>query len=307
MTDSIRTESLTKYYGAVVGIETLDLRVLAGEVYGFLGPNGSGKTTTIRLLLDLLRPTRGRALIHGRDARTESLASRAGIGYLPAEMPLYPDMSGRGFLDFLAALQKDPVEPDVRQRLLARFGIGEVDLRRRLGDLSHGMKRKFGIIQALMGRPRLLVLDEPTSGLDPLMIEAFAETISELKREGRTTVFLSSHVLSEVERLCDRIGIIRRGRLVRETSLAELRRDMPRRVRITFAGPAPPLPAGQEPRSTGASPERQAVGPDHTWNLDWRGPLGDLLATIDPGTIADIEIEPFKLEDYVLGVYSEDA
>lgn len=299
MTDAIRTESLTKYYGRVVGVESLDLCVSPGEVYGFLGPNGSGKTTTIRLLLDLLRPTRGRALIDGRDARTDSLAVRASVGYLPAEMPLYPEMSGQAFLDFLATLQGAPIDPDWRRRLFARFAIGDLDLRRRLGHLSHGMKRKFGIIQALMGRPRVLILDEPTSGLDPLMIEAFAETVAELKREGRTTVFLSSHVLSEVERLCDRIGIIRRGRLARETSLAELRREMPRRVRITFAGAAPPVPvvAGRNfiPIDT------------NTWTVEWRGPLGGLFAAIDGTTITDIDIEPFKLEEYVLGVYSEDA
>jgi ABC-2 type transport system ATP-binding protein len=282
MTDAIRTESLTKYYGAVVGIEALDLRVAPGEVYGFLGPNGSGKTTTIRLLLDLLRPTRGRALIHGRDVRSDSLSVRAGIGYLPAEMALYEEMSGRAFLGFLAALQPAGVDRNWLRRLYSRFAVGEVDLRRRLGDLSHGMKRKFGIIQALMGRPRVLILDEPTSGLDPLMIEAFAETIAEIKAGSQTTVFLSSHVLSEVERLCDRIGIIRRGTLVRETSLADLRRDMPRRVRITLRDAAPRL-------------------------LEWRGPLGGLLATLDTASITDIEIEPFRLEEYVLGVYAEDA
>jgi ABC-2 type transport system ATP-binding protein len=282
MTEAIRTESLTKYYGAVVGVEALDLRVAPGEVYGFLGPNGAGKTTTIRLLLDLLRPTSGRALIHGRDARADSLAVRTGVGYLPAEMPLYGEMTGRAFLDFLAALQPGGIDRDWLRQLCSRFAIGDVDLRRRLGDLSHGMKRKFGIIQALMGRPPLLILDEPTSGLDPLMIEAFAATIAEIKSAGQATVFLSSHVLSEVERLCDRIGVIRRGRLVRETSLSDLRRDMPRRVRIAFRD-------GTARR------------------VDWRGPLGGLLATLDATTIADIEIEPFKLEDYVLGVYSEDA
>jgi ABC-2 type transport system ATP-binding protein len=282
MTEAIRTEGLTKYYGAVVGVEALDLRVLPGEVYGFLGPNGAGKTTTIRLLLDLLRPTSGRALIHGRDTRADSLAVRAGVGYLPAEMPLYGDMTGRAFLDFLAALQPAGIDRDWLRQLFSRFAIGDVDLRRRLADLSHGMKRKFGIIQALMGRPRVLILDEPTSGLDPLMIEAFAATIAEIKSAGEATVFLSSHVLSEVERLCDRIGIIRRGRLVRETSLSDLRRDMPRRVRITFQDGA-------------------------ARRVDWRGPLGGLLATLDTARIADIEIEPFKLEEYVLGVYSEDA
>ena len=303
MTDAIRTESLTKYYGAVVGVERLDLRVAPGEIYGFLGPNGAGKTTTIRLLLDLLRPTRGRALINGRDPRNDSRAVRAQVGYLPAEMPLYTEMTGRGFLDFLAALQSRPVDPTWRQRLCARFAVGDVDLRRRLGVLSHGMKRKFGIIQALMGRAPLLILDEPTAGLDPLMIEAFAETVAELKHEGNTTIFLSSHVLSEVERLCDRIGIIRRGAIVRETSLSELRRDMPRRIRVTFTGAAPPLPS----QFASAASQRDVSPDNNHWVLDWRGHVGDLLAAAGTSQIADIEIDPFKLEDYVLGVYSEDA
>ena len=299
MTDAIRTESLTKYYGRVVGVESLDLRIDAGEVYGFLGPNGAGKTTTLRLLLDLLRPTRGRAFVNGLDTRTDSRAVRAQVGYLPAETPLYPEMSGRAYLRFLSALQGGPVDGAWLRHLCVRFAIGDVDLERRLGDLSHGMKRKFGIVQALMGRARVLILDEPTSGLDPLMIEAFAETVAQLKAAGQATIFLSSHVLSEVERLCDRIGIIRRGTLARETSLAQLRREMPRHVRLSFTGPAP-LPPAHLVDAVRARHER-------SWDVEWRGPLGALLASIPTGEIADVEIEAFKLEEYVLGAYAEGA
>jgi ABC-2 type transport system ATP-binding protein len=158
------------------------------------------------------------------------------------------------------------------------------------------MKRKFGIIQALMGRPPLLILDEPTSGLDPLMIEAFAETVQELKSEGRTTIFLSSHVLSEVERLCDRVGIIRRGTLARQTSIADVRRDTPRRVRVFFDGPAPPPPQQL------AAAVRRSDG--RHWDLEWQGPLGGALEALRGLNVADIEIEPFKLDDYVLQVYA---
>ena len=297
MADAIRTESLTKHYGPVVALESLDLTVATGEVYGFLGPNGSGKTTTIRILLDLVRATRGHAFVDGLDSKAASLAVRARVGYLPAEMPLYQEMSGGAYLDFLSRLQAAPVDGGFRNRLLARFAVSERDLRRRLDHLSHGMKRKFGIIQALMGQPRLLILDEPTSGLDPLMIEAFAETIHELKTEGGTTVFLSSHVLSEVERLCDRVGIIRHGRLVRETSIADLRRDTPRRIRVFFDGPAPAPP----PALTAAIRRHDP----RAWELDWQGPLGTALDALRGLGVSDIEIEPFRLDDYVLRLYSE--
>ena len=298
MTDAIRTEALTKYFGAVVGVEDLTMRVGRGEVYGFLGPNGAGKTTTIRLLLDLVRPTSGRALVEGHDCRSESRRVRALVGYLPGEMPVYPEMTGDGYLRFLLALTPE-ANADALPALFNRFDVSAVDRRRRMRDLSHGMKRKFGIIQALMSRPAVLILDEPTSGLDPLMIEAFAETIREIQREGRTTVFLSSHILSEVERLCDRVGLIRRGHLAREATLADLRRELPRRVRITFSHRAPATaPPALAPAIVGRSPNH--------WLLEWRGALGDALRAIDASQIADVEIEPFKLEDYVLGLYSGD-
>jgi ABC-2 type transport system ATP-binding protein len=294
--DAIRVEALTKYYGPVVALEALSLSVAPGEVYGFLGPNGSGKTTTIRILLDLVRATSGHAFVDGLDSRAASLQVRERVGYLPAEMPLYRELTGESYLRFLSALQPRPVDASYRRQLLSRFDVSDVDLRRRLDRLSHGMKRKFGIVQALMGRPRLLILDEPTSGLDPLMIEAFAETVHDLKAAGNTTVFLSSHVLSEVERLCDRIGIIRRGRLIRATSLADLRRETPRRIRVFFDGAAPPPPPGLA---------GTAVRQSQHWDLEWHGPLGPVLEAMRGLSVVDVEIEPFKLEDYVLNGYSD--
>ena len=199
----IKIDGLTKDYGRVRGLDSLTLHAQEGEVLGFLGPNGSGKTTTIRLLLDLIRPTRGSASVGGFDCQKQSLGARRLIGYLPGEMPVYPELTGEAYLSYLGRLGADPPDPDTVLRLLSRFEIDASGRKRRMRELSHGMKRKFGIVSALMARPRVAILDEPTSGLDPLMIEAFAETLSELKREGRTTVFLSSHVLSEVERTCD--------------------------------------------------------------------------------------------------------
>ena len=295
--EAIRTEALTKYYGPVVGVEELALAVTPGEVFGFLGPNGAGKTTTIRLLLDLLRPSRGRASVLGFDCQRQSRQARAQIGYLPGDLPIYPDLTARGQIDYLARLGPRPVSPEYLARLLRRFEVSELDLGRRLRDQSHGMKRKVGIIQALMGEAPLLILDEPTTGLDPLMIEAFLETVDELRRGGRTTVFLSSHVLAEVERVCDRIGLIRSGRLVAVREVQELRGLSPRRVTIDFAqdvnGHLPALP---QATLVSSGPRR--------WVLDVRGPLGAVLASVSHLPIHDVQVEPFKLEDYVLRLYA---
>lgn len=222
MAHAIETDHLTKFYGRVVGIDEVTFAVQEGEIFGFLGPNGSGKTTTIRVLLDLVRPTSGRARIFGADSRRDGRKARGLLGYLPGELPVYPELTGERYLDYLRTVGQRTVEPVFLEGLLRRFDVSRVDLRRPMRDYSHGMKRKLGIIQAMMTDPPLLVLDEPTNGLDPLMIEAFAETIHELKHRGRT-VFLSSHVLSEVERTCDRVGLVRRGKLIAVRPLADFR------------------------------------------------------------------------------------
>jgi beta-exotoxin I transport system ATP-binding protein len=192
-TAAIETRGLTKYYGPVVGLENLSLEVGQGEVFGFLGANGAGKTTTIRMLLDLVRPTSGTASILGFDCHRQGLEARRRIGYLPGEMPIYPELTGGRYLRFLASLGDRRPAPARIEFLLRRFDVSDLDLNRRMRDYSHGMKRKLGLIQALMTEPRVLILDEPTSGLDPLMIEAFSETIDELARSGHTTIFLSAH------------------------------------------------------------------------------------------------------------------
>src|SRR5258708_16141687 len=229
---AIQTDGLTKYYGAVVGIENLSLEVARGEVYGFLGANGAGKTTTIRLLLDLLRPSRGRATILGVDCHRDSLAARRLVGYLPGDLPIYPDLSARDYLGYLARLDGRPVPPEYLRHLLKRFDVSDVDERRRLRDQSHGMKQKIGVVQALMARPAVAILDEPTAGLDPMMVQAFRETVAELRQGGKTNVFLSSHVLAEVESTCDRIGLVRGGRLVTPRTIQDIQRDPPRPVTL---------------------------------------------------------------------------
>jgi ABC-2 type transport system ATP-binding protein len=278
---AIRIEGLTKYYGPVVGIEDLTLDIAPGEVFGFLGANGAGKTTTIRLLLDLLRPTRGRASVLGVDCHRDSLKARRKIGYLPGELPIYRDLSAAGYLEYLARLDSRPVPPDYLRQLLRRFDVSDIDAKRPLRVQSHGMKQKIGIIQALMTRAPVVILDEPTSGLDPLMAQAFRDTIAELRRRGDTTVFLSSHVLTEVEATCERIGLIRGGRIVTSGTIEDLKRAATRRVTVTFADGTAPLVT------------------------DVRGPLGPLLASLHGRPIHDVTVEPFKLEDYVARFYAE--
>ena len=212
-------------------------------------------------------------------------------------MPIYPELTGAEYIAFLARLSGSPKPPRL-EPLLRRFNVSDLDLRRRMRDYSQGMKRKLGVVQALMTHAPVLILDEPTSGLDPLMIEAFAETVDELAREGQTTVFLSSHVLSEVERTCPRIGLIRNGRLVAIHTIRELRAATPRRVTVVFAqcvdGPAPSIPGAV---FLSREPQR--------WVVEVTGPLGDLVGQLSHLPVSDIDVAPFALEDAVLRLYGE--
>jgi ABC-2 type transport system ATP-binding protein len=233
-TAAIETERLTKFYGAHRGIEDVTLRVEPGEVFGFLGPNGAGKTTTIRTLLDLLHPTRGSARVLGLDSHRDSVAIRARLGNLPGDFGYGKRASGREAIALLARLRGVTDLAPVEQ-LARRF---RADLERPLGQLSRGNRQKVGLILAVFHRPELLILDEPTSGLDPLMQEEFLALVRE-ERERGCAVFVSSHELDEVERVCDRVGIIRDGRMVAVERVADLltktqRRD---RVEVEFADP----------------------------------------------------------------------
>jgi ABC-2 type transport system ATP-binding protein len=232
MADAVLTEKLTKPYGERRGVFDLDLRVEAGEIFGFLGPNGAGKTTTIRLLLDLIRPTAGRALVFGRDCRRDASEVHRLTGYLPGEFALDSKLTGRQLLTYLANLRGgvDWAHVDTIAKRL------ELDLDRPFGQYSRGNKQKVGLAQAFMHRPPLLILDEPTGGLDPLN----QETVLELVREARTngaTVFFSSHILSDVEAVCDRAAFIRDGRLVRVGAVQELVHSKGHRVEAECAIP----------------------------------------------------------------------
>ncbi|HUS16469.1 MAG TPA: ABC transporter ATP-binding protein [Chloroflexia bacterium] len=229
---AIETEGLTKFYGTGRGILDLDLRVERGEIFGFLGPNGAGKTTTIRLLMDLIRPTGGRARVFGHDAQTDSVAVRALSGYLPGEMALWPGLTGLQTLTYLGNL-RGGVPPATIAALAERL---DLDLTKKFREYSRGNKQKVGLVQAFMHRPRLLILDEPTTGLDPLNQQEFYRLVAEARAAG-ATVFLSSHILSEVEHIGDRVGIVRDGRLVRVASVREVMAEKRHRVSITFATP----------------------------------------------------------------------
>ena len=230
---AIKTAGLTKFYGSQRGIEDLDLHVERGEVFGYLGPNGAGKTTTIRLLLDLIRPTRGSATIAGLDARAQSVEARRLTGYLPGELRPPGHSTAIGFLTHLGRL-RGGVERRAIEELAARL---ELELERRIGDLSKGNKQKVGIVAAFMHDPELLILDEPTSGLDPIRQEDVLDLVRERAAAGRT-VFLSSHELDQVEHVAERVGIVRDGRLVAVDSIAALKERAIRRVEVRLAGPA---------------------------------------------------------------------
>ncbi len=232
---AIQTERLTKSYGTARGIIDLDLTILEGEVFGFLGPNGAGKTTTIRLLMDLIRPTSGHASIFGKDAHKESVAIKAFTGYLPGELALWNNLTGRQILTYLANL-RGGVDPHAIQSLAARL---QLDPGKKFREYSKGNKQKVGLVQAFMHQPRLLILDEPTAGLDPLNQQEFFKMLSEAHARG-ATVFLSSHVLSEVEHTSDRVGIIREGRLVRVAPVRDIVAEKRYHVALTLGLPVTP-------------------------------------------------------------------
>lgn len=292
----ILVNGVSKRYKSVTALDALDLEVRPGDMYGFLGPNGSGKTTAIRILLGFVRPSGGRARVFGLDPWKSPAASWRQVGYLPGELGFYDEMRGIDFLGHLGAFSG--VDIDYRARVLDRLGLGEKELGRRIGQYSKGMKQKLALVQCMQHRPRLLILDEPTSGLDPLVQTALFEVLNGARADG-ATVFFSSHVLSEVEEHCDRVGLIRAGRLIAESSMADLRRSAARRVRLRFSGTAPD---GLD-RVPGVIELRRS---DPTWSFKVQGDLGPLIKAIAGYGVADIVIEPVSLEDVFFSLYQDE-
>ncbi len=293
----LQAESLTKHYGDVQALVDLNLEVYAGEVFGFLGPNGAGKTTAIRVFMDEIRPTTGRITIFGMDARKKSVEIRRRIGYLPGELALYPNLTGRDTLTYFANLRGGVDWAYVEQladRLVA-------DLSKKVGDLSSGNRQKVGLIQAFMNKPDLLIMDEPSSGLDPLMQREFQSMLREIIAEGRT-VFLSSHTLSEVQRVAERVGIIRHGRLVAVESVHDFRSKSIRRVELEFRSPVAASVFAAVPGV------RDVLSQNHRIVLSYDGKMDVLLRTVaDRYDLVDITTQEADLEEVFLAYYRDEA
>ena len=291
----ITTSDLTKYYGPVRGIDGVNLEVRQGEVFGFLGPNGAGKTTTIRILLDMVRPTRGTAQVFGLDVRRDSVQLRRRLGNLQGEVALFDTLRGMAVLNLLGSF-RGPTGTARMAQLAERL---DLDLSRTVRTYSHGMRQKLAIIQAFMHDPELLILDEPSSGLDPLMQREFYNLVLEEKARGKT-VFLSSHILPEVERVCDRVGIIREGRLVAVEEVESLKRRKRRKMEIVLREEPSDamlhLPGAQLIRRDGLTLEYQVSGD-----------IGPLLTEVAKLPVQDIVFPEPTLEDAFMDFYQPQA
>jgi ABC-2 type transport system ATP-binding protein len=290
VSNAVSTESLSKYYGRVLALDGLDLDVPCGEVFGFLGPNGAGKSTTIRLVLGLARPTSGRASVFGQDARDVAVTHRH-LAYVPADVALWPQLTGAEILELLARTGPG-TDRSYRDELVRRF---DIDLSKPGGTYSTGNRQKVALVAAFATRAPLLVLDEPTSGLDPLMEREFRRAVGEARDRGQT-VFLSSHQLSEVEAVCDKVAILRAGRLVDVAAVAELRRLHRTEVTVSFAGAPPDL-------SRVAAVEAVEVTGPVSLRFTLTGPPGAALKALSAADVTSLAVREPSLEEIFLGYY----
>jgi ABC-2 type transport system ATP-binding protein len=298
LSNPITVDHLTRSYGKRRGVIDLTFEVRKGEIFGFLGPNGAGKTTTIRQLMGLLRPTSGSARVFGRDCWSDSAAVKALVGFLPGDLHLYEHMTGQEFLDFFAAFR--PQEDPRRHHTLAERL--DLDLTPRIKHLSKGNRQKLAIVQALMHDAPLLILDEPSSGLDPLMQINFLELLKEEQGQGKT-IFLSSHLLPEVERIADRVAIVREGRLVAVEEVARLKAKRERQMELTLHDPVPVERFAAVPGVRVLSTEQG----DRHLHLAVRGTLGPLLRLLGELPVDDLIFSPPDLESVFLQYYGPEA
>jgi len=292
---AIRARALTKRYGKSRGIEGLDLEVRSGEIFGFIGPNGAGKTTTIRTLLNLIFPTSGTAEVFGMDVVKRTREIKREIGYVPADVKYYPGMTVRELLAYSAAFH-GPGKAGGVEELTERLGL---DMGRRIDELSTGNAKKVAIVQSLLHRPRLLILDEPTNGLDPLVQKTFYDLLVEENAAG-ATIFFSSHVLSEVERLCRRVAVVKEGRVIATEEVAALRRKQLRKVSFVAAREVGPrdFPSGG---ASAFSREGDAV------RLLYAGDSAALVGELSALHPQDLLIEEPSLEEIFLHYYAKEA
>ncbi|MFN8451678.1 MAG: ABC transporter ATP-binding protein [Anaerolineae bacterium] len=293
MENVIHTEHLTKVYtGSTRALDSLSLDVQRGEIFGYLGPNGAGKTTTIRLLLDFIRPTTGSAKILGMDARGDSVAIKQRIGYLPGELNLWDKQTAQQIIQFVGAARGGYDQRYVRE-LAERL---QFDLTKKVRSYSTGNKRKLGLILALMNKPDLLILDEPSTGLDPLMQQTFYQLMQDVRAEGRT-VFLSSHILSEVQAICDRVAILRSGKLEAVQRVADLTHTDFRHVTLRFREPVGAEIVRGVPGVSGVSADGR------TLHLQLMGDFDPLLRAINGQYVEDMEVVEPSLEEVFLKYY----
>ncbi len=291
---ALMTQGLTKSYGKVRALRGVDLEVQRGEIFGYLGPNGAGKTTTIRCLLDLIRPNGGTVRVLGIDPQADPVAVRARTGYLPGELQLDPNMSAEGALRYFNALRGNKVDWGFVRQLAQRL---DLPLKPAIKNLSHGNKQKIGIVQALMHRPQLLLLDEPTLGLDPLMQHEVLRLITEAKENG-TTVFFSSHIMSEVEAVAERVAIIRKGVVVEVAEPASLINRALRRAHVRFRQPVDTGPLANVPGVTVLSQDDGT-----SVLLQVEGEMDGLIKALAAFPVSDFETERPSLEEIFLAYY----
>jgi ABC-2 type transport system ATP-binding protein len=295
MTDHvIETQGLSVYYGKNRGIVDVDLQVEKGEIFGFLGPNGAGKTTAQRVLLDIIRPTAGEARMFGKDCQKEGVAIRERVGYLPGELSLYKNMKASQFFKMYASLQNIKEDRKYWQTLAGRL---DLDTSRKIRNFSRGNKQKVGIVAAFMNKPDLLILDEPTGGLDPLVQQTVMELVREANQEG-ATVFFSSHILPEVQAVCDRVGIIREGRLVATERVEDLTTQHFKRVRFSFAS-MPPEDIFSHAGVSEIERDEQGLTLEIHENLD------QIMEKAASFGITDIQTIPVSLEEIFLAYYGK--